>query len=55
MDLIGIPSQIIFGEKSFKEKCVEIKDRKTNKLIRVKIQAIKANPLLFKYNSTSAS
>ena len=39
MDLIGIPSQIIIGEKSFKENCVEIKDRKTNKLIQVKIEA----------------
>ena len=39
MDLIGIPSQIIIGEKSFKENCVEIKDRKTNKLIKVKIEA----------------
>ena len=39
MDLIGIPSQIIIGEKSFKENCVEIKDRKTNKLTQVKIEA----------------
>ena len=39
IDLIGIPSQIIIGEKSFKENCVEIKDRKTNKLTQVKIEA----------------
>ena len=39
MDLIGIPSQIIIGEKSFKENCVEIKDRKTNKLANFKIDS----------------
>ncbi len=39
MDLIGIPSQIIIGEKSFNENCVEIKDRKTSNLTQVKIDA----------------
>ena len=39
MDLIGIPLQIIIGEKSFKKNSVEIKDRKTYKIIQVKIEA----------------
>ena len=36
MDLIGLPFQIILGEKSLKEKCFELKNRKTNKIIKIK-------------------
>jgi prolyl-tRNA synthetase len=34
-DLIGIPVQVILGEKNLKEKLVEIKDRKTKETIKV--------------------
>lgn len=37
-DLIGIPTQIILGEKNLKEGLLEIKDRKTKESIRVKIE-----------------
>ncbi len=36
-DLIGIPNQIIIGEKNLKDGLVEIKDRKTKEAIKVKI------------------
>jgi prolyl-tRNA synthetase len=36
-DLIGIPTQIIIGEKNLKDGLVEIKDRKTKEAIKVKI------------------
>jgi len=36
-DLIGIPTQIILGEKNLKEGCVEIKNRRTKEAIKVKI------------------
>ena len=36
-DLIGIPTQIIIGEKNLKEGLVEIKDRKTKEVKKVKI------------------
>ena len=36
MDLIGIPIQIIVGEKSIKDNCFEVKFRKTNKIIKIK-------------------
>ena len=36
MDLIGLPFQIILGEKCLKEKCFELKNRKTNKIIKIK-------------------
>ncbi len=35
-DLIGIPLQIIIGEKNLKEGLVEIKDRKTKEIVKVK-------------------
>ena len=38
MDLIGIPYQIIVGEKSLKDGNIEIKNRKTNKIEKIKIQ-----------------
>ena len=38
MDLIGVPSQIILGENSLKEDSVEIKNRKTKKIIKIKIK-----------------
>ena len=37
-DLIGIPLQIIIGEKNLKEGLVEVKDRKTKEIIKVKIE-----------------
>ena len=36
IDLIGVPSQIILGENSLKENSVEIKNRKTKKIIKIK-------------------
>jgi prolyl-tRNA synthetase len=36
-DLIGIPTQIILGEKNLKEGLVEVKDRKTKEVKKVKI------------------
>lgn len=36
-DLIGIPTQIIIGEKNLKEGLVEIKDRKTKKAVTVNV------------------
>ena len=39
-DLIGIPFQIIVGEKNLKEGLVEIKDRKTKEIKRVKVEEV---------------
>ncbi len=39
-DLIGIPVHIIIGEKNLKESLVEIKDRKTKQLKKIKINEI---------------
>ena len=39
-DLIGIPTQIILGEKNLKEGLVEIKDRKTKETVKVKIENV---------------
>jgi prolyl-tRNA synthetase len=36
-DLIGIPSQVIIGEKNLKDGLVEIKDRKTKEIVKVKV------------------
>ena len=36
MDLIGVPFQIILGKKYLKDNCFELKDRKTNKIIKIK-------------------
>jgi prolyl-tRNA synthetase len=41
-DLIGIPTQIILGEKNLKEGLIEIKDRKTKEAVRVKIEEVVA-------------
>ena len=38
MDLIGLPFQIILGEKSLKEKCFELK--KTKKIVKIKVKNI---------------
>ena len=38
MDLIGVPSQIILGENSLKEDNVEIKNRKTKRITKIKIK-----------------
>lgn len=39
-DLIGIPLQVILGEKTLKEGLVEIKDRRTKEMIKVKIEEV---------------
>ncbi len=39
-DLIGIPTQVILGERNLKEGLVEIKDRKTKNTIKVKIEEV---------------
>jgi prolyl-tRNA synthetase len=39
-DLIGIPLQIILGEKNLKEGLVEIKDRKTKEVVKVKVEEV---------------
>jgi prolyl-tRNA synthetase len=39
-DLIGIPTQIILGEKNLKEGLVEIKDRKTKETVKVKTEDV---------------
>jgi prolyl-tRNA synthetase len=39
-DLIGIPTQVILGEKNLKEGLVEIKDRKTKEAIKVRIEEV---------------
>jgi prolyl-tRNA synthetase len=37
-DLIGIPYRIIIGEKNLKEGLVELKERKTGKIEKVKVE-----------------
>jgi prolyl-tRNA synthetase len=44
-DLIGIPLQIILGEKNLKEKLVEIKTRKTREVLKVTVDDVVANIL----------
>lgn len=39
-DLIGIPIQIVIGEKTLKEGLVEIKDRKTKEMLKVKVEEV---------------
>jgi len=39
-DLIGIPTQIVIGEKTIKEGLVEIKDRKTKEMVKVKVEEV---------------
>ncbi len=39
-DLIGIPAQIIIGEKNLKEGLVEIKDRRTKEAVKVKVDEV---------------
>jgi prolyl-tRNA synthetase len=36
-DLIGIPTQIVIGERNLKEGLIEIKDRKTKETVKVKV------------------
>jgi prolyl-tRNA synthetase len=38
-DLIGIPAQLILGEKNLKEGLVEIKDRRTQETAKIKVDA----------------
>jgi prolyl-tRNA synthetase len=42
-DLTGIPVQIIIGEKNLKDGLVEIKDRKTKEVTRVKVEEVVAH------------
>ncbi len=39
-DLIGIPVQVVIGEKTLKEGLVEIKDRKTKETVKVKVEEV---------------
>jgi prolyl-tRNA synthetase len=39
-DLIGIPMHIIIGEKNLKEGLVEIKDRKTKEVQKIKVEEV---------------
>lgn len=39
-DLIGIPTHVILGERNLKEGFVEIKDRKTKEIARVRIEDV---------------
>ena len=39
-DLIGIPTQVIIGEKNLKDGLVEIKDRKTKEAIKLKVEEV---------------
>lgn len=39
-DLIGIPTQIVIGEKNLKEGLIEIKDRKTRDAVKVNIEDV---------------
>jgi len=41
-DLIGIPVQVVLGEKNLREGLVEIKDRKTKETVKVKIEEVGA-------------
>jgi prolyl-tRNA synthetase len=41
-DLIGIPFQVIIGEKNLKEGLVEIKDRKSRETVKVKMEEVSA-------------
>ncbi|HET6515284.1 MAG TPA: proline--tRNA ligase [Thermodesulfovibrionales bacterium] len=39
-DLIGIPTQIILGEKNLKEELVEIKDRRTKEAVTMRVDEV---------------
>jgi prolyl-tRNA synthetase len=39
-DLIGIPIQMVIGEKNLKDGLVEIKDRKTKEVTRIKVEDV---------------
>ncbi len=39
-DLIGIPTQIIVGERNIKEGLLEIKDRRTKEMVKVKVEEV---------------
>lgn len=39
-DLIGIPTQIVIGEKNLKDDLVEIKDRKTKEVTKAKVSEV---------------
>jgi prolyl-tRNA synthetase len=39
-DLIGIPTQIVIGEKNLKDGLVEIKDRKTKEVTKVEVSGV---------------
>ena len=43
MDLIGLPFQIIVGNKSINENLVELKNRKSGELSVVKIDEVVGN------------
>jgi prolyl-tRNA synthetase len=39
-DLIGIPTQVVIGEKNLKDGLVEIKDRKTKEVTKVRVEEV---------------
>ena len=39
-DLIGIPVQIVIGERNLKEGLIEIKDRKSKEAVKVKVEEV---------------
>ena len=39
-DLIGIPTQVIIGEKNLKEGLLEVKDRRTKETVKVKVDEV---------------
>jgi prolyl-tRNA synthetase len=39
-DLIGIPTQVIIGEKNLKDGLIEIKDRRTKEAVKVKVAEV---------------
>lgn len=42
-DLIGIPTQVIIGEKNLKEGLIEIKDRRTKEAAKVRVEEVVRN------------
>jgi prolyl-tRNA synthetase len=46
-DLIGIPAHIIIGEKNLKEGLVEIKDRRTKEVKKVKVEEVTEKVKIF--------
>ena len=52
-DLIGIPYQIVIGEKNLAERLIEVKDRKSGQTQRIPVE--QANDHLFELFSRCAA